>query len=199
MSYLVPIVIEDDGRGERSYDIYSRLLKERIIFIGSEVEPGMANAVIAQLLFLDSQDPKKDITMYVNSPGGVVYDGLAIIDTMNQVKADIITVAVGKCMSMGSLILASGTKGKRMALPNSAIMIHQVSGGAEGKATDVEIQIKEMLRIKELTTKVLSDATGKSHKQVISDMERDNFMTAQQALEYGIIDRVLETKPKSAK
>ena len=187
-----PIVIENDGRGERSYDIYSRLLKDRIIFLGGEIEDNMANSIIAQLLFLDAQDSEKDITIYINSPGGVITSGLAIYDTMRHINADVSTVCVGQAASMGALLLAAGTKGKRYSLPNSRIMIHQPLGGAQGQATDVLIQAREMERIKTLVNEILSEATGKDIKEIYSDTERDNFMNANEALEYGLIDKVIE-------
>lgn len=191
MSYLVPTVIEKTREGERAYDIYSRLLKNRIIFLGDAIDSDVANAVIAQLLFLEMEDPDKDITMYINSPGGIIYDGLAIIDTMNYVKPDIVTVAVGTCASMGSLILTSGTKGKRFALPNSMILIHQPLGGASGQASDIAITAKEILRLKDLGAKIMSDTTGQPVKKVLEDMDRDNYMTAEAAKKYGLIDKII--------
>ena len=187
-----PIVIENDGRGERSYDIYSRLLKDRIIFMGGEVEDNIANSIVAQLLFLDAQDNEKDITMYINSPGGVITAGMAIYDTMRHIKSDVSTVCVGQAASMGALLLAAGTKGKRYSLPNSRIMIHQPLGGARGQATDVLIQAREMERVKRKVHQILSEATGKTLGQIYSDTERDNFMEAVEALEYGIIDKIIE-------
>lgn len=186
-----PIVIENDGRGERSYDIYSRLLKDRIIFVGGEIEDNMANAIIAQLLFLDAQDKEKDILMYINSPGGVITSGLAIYDTMRHIKADVSTVCIGQAASMGALLLAAGEKGKRYSLPNSRIMIHQPLGGARGQATDIQIQAKEIERMKELTSKILCEATGKSMEEIYIDTERDNFMSPEEAMEYGLIDKIL--------
>ena len=186
-----PIVIENDGRGERSYDIYSRLLKDRIIFVGGEIEDNMANAIIAQLLFLDAQDKEKDILMYINSPGGVITSGLAIYDTMRHIKADVSTVCIGQAASMGALLLAAGEKGKRYSLPNSRIMIHQPLGGARGQATDIQIQAKEIERMKELTSKILCEATGKSMEEIYKDTERDNFMSPEEAMEYGLIDKIL--------
>jgi ATP-dependent Clp protease protease subunit len=194
MSYLIPTVIEKSRDGERAYDIYSRLLKERIIFLGSAIDSDVANAVVAQLLFLEKEDSTKDITMYINSPGGVVYDGLAIIDTMNLVKSDITTVAVGTCASMGSLILASGTKGKRFALPNSMILIHQPLGGAQGQASDIEITAREILRLKDLGAKMIADASGQPVEKVMDDMDRDKYMTAPEAVEYGIVDKIITSK-----
>ena len=186
-----PIVIENDGRGERTYDIYSRLLKDRIIFVGGEIEDNMANAIIAQLLFLDAQDKEKDILMYINSPGGVITSGLAIYDTMRHLKADVSTVCIGQAASMGALLLAAGEKGKRYSLPNSRIMIHQPLGGARGQATDIQIQAKEIERMKELTSKILCEATGKSMEEIYKDTERDNFMSPEEAMEYGLIDKIL--------
>ncbi|MGE4318247.1 MAG: ATP-dependent Clp endopeptidase proteolytic subunit ClpP [Deferribacterales bacterium] len=190
MSYYVPYVIEQTGRGERSYDIYSRLLKDRIIFLGSQVESGIANSIIAQMLFLEAEDPDKDIFLYINSPGGVVSDGFAIIDTMNYIKPDISTICIGQAMSMGAVLLAAGTKGKRYALPNARIMIHQVLGGAQGQATDIEIHAKEILRIKQHINEFLSAATGKTPEQISKDSDRDNYMSAIEAKEYGLIDDV---------
>lgn len=193
MSYLVPTVIEKTREGERAYDIYSRLLKERIIFLGSGINADVANAIVAQLLFLEKEDPSKDITMYVNSPGGVIYDGLAIIDTMNLIKPDIVTVSVGLSASMGSLILTSGAKGKRFALPNSMVMIHQPLGGARGQASDIEITAKEILRLKDLSAGIIANTTGKDKEKVKEDMDRDNYMPAERALEYGLIDKIIST------
>ena len=186
-----PIVIENDGRGERSYDIYSRLLKDRIIFVSGEVEYNMANAIVAQLLFLDAQDKEKDIVMYINSPGGVITAGLAIYDTMKHISADVSTICVGQAASMGAVLLTAGTKGKRYSLPNSRIMIHQPLGGARGQATDIQIQAKEIERMKELTSKILSEGTGKTKEEIYKDTERDNFMSPEEALKYGLIDKVL--------
>lgn len=190
MSYYIPYVIEQTGRGERSYDIYSRLLKDRIIFLGSQVESGVANSIVAQMLFLEAEDPDKDIFLYINSPGGVVTDGLAILDTMNYIKPDVSTICVGNAASMGAVLLAAGAKGKRFALPHARIMIHQVLGGAQGQATDIEIHAKEILRIKEVLNGILSSATGKTTVQITKDSDRDNFMTALEAKEYGLIDDV---------
>ena len=186
-----PIVIENDGRGERSYDIYSRLLKDRIIFVSGEVEDNMANAIVAQLLFLDAQDKEKDIVMYITSPGGVITAGLAIYDTMKHISADVSTICVGQAASMGAVLLTAGTKGKRYSLPNSRIMIHQPLGGARGQATDIQIQAKEIERMKELTSKILSEGTGKTKEEIYKDTERDNFMSPEEALKYGLIDKVL--------
>ncbi|MGE4267742.1 MAG: ATP-dependent Clp endopeptidase proteolytic subunit ClpP [Deferribacterales bacterium] len=190
MSYYVPYVIEQTGRGERSYDIYSRLLKDRIIFLGSQVESGVANSIIAQMLFLEAEDPDKDIFLYINSPGGVVTDGLAILDTMNYIKPDVSTICIGQAASMGAVLLAAGAKGKRFALPNARIMIHQVLGGAQGQATDIEIHAREILRIKEILNGILGSAAGKTSEQVAKDSDRDNFMSALDAKEYGLIDDV---------
>ena len=187
-----PIVIVNDGRGERSYDIYSRLLKDRVIFLGGEIEDNIANSIVAQLLFLDAQESEKDITMYINSPGGVITSGLAIYDTMRHIKSDVSTVCIGQAASMGALLLAAGTKGKRYSLPNSRIMIHQPLGGAQGQVTDIQIQAKEIERVKEKVSQILSEATGKSVESIYQDTERDNFMNSLQALEYGIIDKVIE-------
>lgn len=186
-----PVVIENDGRGERSYDIYSRLLKDRIIFLSGEVEDNMANTIVAQLLFLDAQDKEKDIVMYINSPGGVITAGLAIYDTMKHISADVSTICVGQAASMGAVLLSAGTKGKRYSLPNSRIMIHQPLGGARGQATDIQIQAKEIERMKKLTSKILSEGTGKSIEDIYKDTERDNFMSAEEALKYGLIDKIL--------
>jgi ATP-dependent Clp protease protease subunit len=193
MAYL-PFVIEQTGRGERSYDIYSRLLKERIIFLGTEVNDMVANLIIAQLLFLESEDPEKDIFLYINSPGGVVTAGMAIYDTMQYIRPDVCTVCVGQAASMGAVLLAGGAKGKRAALPHSRIMIHQPLGGFSGQASDVEIHAKEMLRIKQELTELLAHHTGKPVKQVVADSDRDFFMTSMQAKEYGLIDDVLEKR-----
>jgi ATP-dependent Clp protease protease subunit len=190
---LVPMVIERTARGEREFDIFSRLLNERIIFLGTPIEDQVANLVVAQLLHLESQDPEKDISIYINSPGGSVYSGLAIYDTMRFVKPDIHTMCVGVAMSMGSLLLAGGTKGKRAALPNSRILIHQPSAGFEGQSTDIEIHAREILNVRERLDEIYAENTGLSKEQVREDMERDRFFTAEQALEYGLIDRVLDS------
>jgi len=190
----IPYVIEQTGRGERSYDIYSRLLKERIIFLGSEVDDHVSNLIVAQLLFLESEDPEKDIFIYINSPGGSISAGLAIYDTMQYIKPDIATVVVGQAASMGALLLAGGAKGKRFALPRARIMIHQPLGGFKGQASDIEIQAKEMMRVKEEVNNILSHHTGKSVEQVVKDCDRDYFMSAAQAKEYGIIDEVYERR-----
>jgi ATP-dependent Clp protease, protease subunit len=190
MSPLVPMVVEQTSRGERAFDIYSRLLNERIIFLGTPIDDQIANLIIAQLIHLESEDPDKDISLYVNSPGGSVYAGLAVYDTMQYVKPDVQTVCVGIAMSMGAVLLAGGTNGKRMALPNSKILIHQVSSGFQGQATDIEIQAREVINIKRRLEEILADHTGQDHEKVSKDMERDYFMTADEAKEYGIIDTV---------
>lgn len=191
MSYLIPTVIEKSREGERAYDIYSRLLKDRIIFVGTDVESQMANAIIAQLLFLEKESPEKDIFMYINTPGGVVHDGLAIIDTMNLIKPDVSTIAVGTAASMGTVILSSGAKGKRFSLPNSVIHMHQPLGGARGQASDIEITAREILRLKELLTDILEKNTNQKRAKLVKDMDRDYYMTAEQAKEYGLIDKVI--------
>jgi len=190
---LIPMVIERTARGEREFDIYSRLLNERIIFLGTPIDDQVANLVVAQLLHLESSDPEKDISIYINSPGGSVYSGLAIYDTMRFVKPDIATMCVGVAMSLGSLLLAAGTKGKRAALPNSRILIHQPSAGFEGQSTDIEIHAREIIKMRQQIDAIYADSTGKPEDQVRRDMERDRFFTAEQALEYGLIDRVLES------
>ena len=191
---FVPYVIEQTSRGERSYDIYSRLLNDRIIFLGEEVTDVSANLIVAQLLFLESEDPGKDIHMYINSPGGSVSAGLAIYDTMQYIKCDVSTICIGMAASMGAFLLAGGTKGKRMALPNSEIMIHQPSGGAQGQATDMRIHTEWILDVKKKLNKMLSEATGQPLEVIERDTERDNFMTAQQALEYGLVDRIIDKR-----
>lgn len=199
---LVPMVVEQTGRGERAYDIFSRLLKDRIIFLGSAVDDVIANLIVAQLLFLESEDPEKDIHLYVNSPGGLVTAGLAIYDTMQYVKPDVSTICIGQAASMGALLLCGGAAGKRYALPNSRILIHQPLGGAQGQATDIDIQAKEILRVREELTAILAKHSGQTLEKLHRDTERDFFMTGQQAMEYGIIDKVIEkriateTKPK---
>jgi ATP-dependent Clp protease protease subunit len=189
---LVPIVVEQTGRGERSYDIYSRLLKERIIFLGTAIDDNVANLVIAQLLFLQSEDPEKDVSMYINSPGGVVTAGLAIYDTMQFLKCDITTYCVGQAASMGAVLLAAGTRGKRFALPNSRIMIHQPLGGAQGQASDINIQAQEIMRIKQILNGILAKHSKRTIEELEIDTDRDNFMSAAQAVEYGFIDEVVE-------
>ncbi|HEY5621935.1 MAG TPA: ATP-dependent Clp endopeptidase proteolytic subunit ClpP [Pontiella sp.] len=188
---LVPIVVEQTGRGERSYDIYSRLLKERIIFLGTAIDDMVANLVIAQLLFLQSEDPDKDVSLYINSPGGVVTAGLAIYDTMQFLKCDITTYCVGQAASMGAVLLAAGTPGKRYALPNARIMIHQPLGGAQGQATDINIQAQEIMRIKQILNGILANHSGRSIEDLEKDTDRDNFMSAAQAVEYGLVDEVV--------
>ena len=187
-----PTVIESTGRSERAYDVYSRLLKDRIIFLGTEIDDNVANAIVAQLLFLEAEDPDKDIIMYINSPGGVVTAGMAIYDTMNYIKPDVQTVCIGQAASMGALLLSAGAKGKRFALEHSRIMIHQPLGGARGQATDIEIQAKEILRMKEMLSQILANVSGKSVEEILRDTERDNYMSAQEAVEYGLIDQVFK-------
>lgn len=194
MSYYVPYVIEQTGRGERSYDIYSRLLKDRIVFLGSEVDDQVSNSIIAQMLFLEATDPEKDISFYINSPGGVVTSGMAIFDTMNYIKCDVSTICIGQAASMGAFLLAAGAKGKRYALPHARIMIHQPSGGARGQATDIEIQAEEMLKTKKQLNKILAERTGKTEKQIQQDTERDKYMSAAEAKDYGLIDAVFTNK-----
>ena len=194
-SYYPPIVIEQTPRGERSYDIYSRLLKDNIIFLGTAIDDNVANAIVAQMLFLESEDPDKDIQIYINSPGGSVTAGLAIYDTMQFVKNDIVTYCIGQCASMGAHLLAAGTRGKRFALPNARIMIHQPSGGAQGQATEIEITFKEIQRLKDNLAATFAKHTGQPLKKVIKDMDRDFFMSAEEALEYGIVDKVLSERP----
>src|SRR5437762_6891332 len=191
MTPLIPMVIEQTSRGERAFDIYSRLLNERIVFLGTPVDDQIANLIVAQLLHLESEDPDKDISIYINSPGGSVYAGLAIYDTMQFIKPDVSTICVGIAMSMGALLLAGGAKGKRMALPNAKILIHQVSGGFQGQAADIEIQARETIALKRRLEEILSQHTGRPQEQVAKDMERDYFMTSQEAQEYGIIDNVI--------
>ena len=191
---LVPMVVETSGRGERAYDIYSRLLKERVVFLVGEVNDQTANLVIAQLLFLESENPEKDISLYINSPGGSVSAGLAIYDTMQFIKPDVSTLCMGMAASMGAFLLAAGTKGKRFSLPNSRVMIHLPLGGARGQASDIEIQAREILYLRERLNKVLSDRTGQTIETIAKDTDRDNFMSADQAKEYGLIDQVIEKR-----
>jgi len=193
-SILVPMVIEQTGRGERSYDIYSRLLKDRIVFIGQEIDDHVANIVIAQLLFLESEDPDKDIFLYINSPGGIVTAGLAIYDTMQYVKCPVSTICVGQASSMAAVLLAAGEKGKRIALPNTRIMIHQPLGGAQGQATEIEIQAREILRVRETINGILAKHSGQTLKKIAADTDRDFFMSATEASAYGIIDRIIEKR-----
>ncbi len=190
MSYI-PFVIEKTGRGERSYDIYSRLLKDRIIMLSGPIDDTVASSIVAQMLFLEAEDPDKDIYLYINSPGGVITSGFSIYDTMNYIKPDIVTICIGQAASMGAFLLATGTAGKRYALPSSRIMIHQPLGGAQGQATDIEIQAKEILRLKKYLNKILSERTGKTVRTIEKDTERDFFMSADEAKEYGLIDEVL--------
>lgn len=187
-----PIVIENTSYGERSYDIYSRLLKDRIIFLGTEINDNVANAIVAQLLFLEAEDPDKDIVMYINSPGGVVTAGMAIYDTMNYIKPDVQTICVGQAASMGAFLLSAGAKGKRFALEHSRIMIHQPLGGTQGQAVDIEIHAKEILRIKKTLSEILAENCGKTVEEIYKDTDRDNFMSADEACEYGIIDKVIK-------
>jgi ATP-dependent Clp protease protease subunit len=191
---MVPMVIEQSGRGERAYDIYSRLLRERVIFLVGPVNDATANLVVAQMLFLESENPDKDISFYINSPGGSVSAGLSIFDTMNFIKPDVSTLCMGMAASMGSFLLMAGAKGKRFALPNSKIMIHQPSGGAQGQATDIEITAREILKTREQLNKIYADRTGQSFEKICNDMERDFYMSPTEALEYGLIDKVLETR-----
>lgn len=193
-SYMIPYVVEQTGKGERSYDIYSRLLLDRIVFISGEVNDDMANAIVAQLLFLQSQDPKKQINVYINSPGGSVTAGLAIYDTMQFVSCPVATYCIGQAASMGAVLLTAGAKGMRHALPNSRIMIHQPWGGAEGKASDIEITAKEILRLKEILNRILANHAGKDYEDVVRDTDRDFFMSAAEAQKWGLIDKVVEFK-----
>lgn len=190
MAY-VPIVVEQTSNGERSYDIYSRLLKDRIIFLDGQVEDHLANVIIAQLLFLEAEDPDKDIHLYINSPGGVVTAGLAIYDTMQYIRPDVSTICIGSCASMAAVLLTAGAKGKRYALPHSSIMIHQPLGGAQGQATDIEIHAKEIIRLRTELNEIIANHSGQALKKIMKDTERDNFMTADMALSYGLIDRIL--------
>ena len=191
---LIPMVVEQTSKGERSYDIYSRLLKERIIFLNGQVEDQMANLIVAQLLFLEAEDPEKDIYLYINSPGGVVTAGLAIYDTMNFIKPDVATLCTGQACSMGAFLLSGGAKGKRFALPNARVMIHQPLGGARGQATDIEIHAREILKLKEMLTRKMAEHSGQPFETVATDTERDNFMSATEAMEYGLIDKVLTSR-----
>jgi ATP-dependent Clp protease protease subunit len=196
---LIPMVVEQTGRFERSYDIYSRLLKDRIIFIGTPIDDYVANVVVAQLLFLQTEDPEKDINVYINTPGGVVTAGLAIYDTMQFVKCDINTYCIGQAASMGAVLLTAGSKGKRFALPNARIMIHQPLGGVQGQATDIDIQAKEILRMREIINKILADHTGQSMERIGKDTDRDFFMSAEEARQYGLVDKVVKSLRKEAK
>ncbi len=199
MSYLVPMVVEQTNRGERSYDIYSRLLKDRIIFLGSAIDDTVANLVIAQLLFLEAEDPDKDISLYINSPGGSISAGMAIYDTIQYIRPDVSTICVGLAASMGAFLLAAGEKGKRFALPNSEIMIHQPMGGTQGQATDIEIHAKRIIQMKNSLNRILSERTGQKLEKVQEDTERDFFMSASEAKKYGIIDEVIEQPKKVSK
>ncbi|MBN2253533.1 MAG: ATP-dependent Clp endopeptidase proteolytic subunit ClpP [Kosmotogaceae bacterium] len=196
MAPFVPYVVEDRGRGERIFDIYTKLLSERIVFLGWPIDDEVSNIVVAQLLFLESQDPEKDINLYINSPGGSITSGLAIYDTMQYIKPDISTICIGMAASMGAILLAGGTKGKRFALPNSRVMIHQPFGGAEGVAKDIEIRAKEILYLRDELNKILAKHTGQSIKKIEKDADRDFFMSSIEAVEYGMIDKVIEQKPK---
>lgn len=196
MNYLIPTVIEKTNYGERAYDIYSRLLKERIVFLGGPINDDVANVVIAQLLFLASVDPEKDIQLYINSPGGSVSAGLAIYDTMQHLKCDISTICVGMAASMGAFLVASGRKGKRFALPNAEVMIHQIMGGAEGQATEIEISARHILKLKERLNKILAESTGQPYAKIEKDTDRDYFMSAEEAKEYGIIDKIIKPHKK---
>ncbi|MDR1651464.1 MAG: ATP-dependent Clp endopeptidase proteolytic subunit ClpP [Synergistaceae bacterium] len=193
-SYLVPIVVEQTGRGERSYDIYSRMLKDRIIFIGSEIEDGMANLIIAQLLFLESEDPEKDVSLYINSPGGVVSSGLAIYDTMQYIKCPVSTICAGLAASMAAVLLAGGDNGKRLALPNSRIMIHQPTGGSRGQAADIKIQADEILRTRRVLNDILVRHTSQPADRIERDTDRDFYMSAEEAVEYGLVDKVIQKR-----
>ena len=199
MSYYVPMVVENSSRGERAYDIYSRLLKERIIFLGGPIDDNVANVVVAQMLFLESEDPDKDIHLYINSPGGVVTAGLAIYDTMQYIKPDVSTICIGQAASMGSILLTAGAKGKRYALPHARIMIHQPLGGAQGQSTDIQIQAKEILRLREVGNEILARHTGQDTDKIKVDTERDNFMSAEEAKAYGLIDEVVVRPPAASK
>ncbi|HEU4964344.1 MAG TPA: ATP-dependent Clp endopeptidase proteolytic subunit ClpP [Bacilli bacterium] len=190
---LIPVVVEQTSRGERSYDIYSRLLKDRIIFLGSAIDDNVANSVVAQLLFLQSEDPDKDIHLYINSPGGSITAGMAIFDTMHHIKPDVSTICIGMAASMGAFLLAAGAPGKRLALPNAEVMIHQPLGGAQGQATDIEIAAKRIIRMKEKINQVLSERSGQPMEKIEKDTDRDNFMSADEAKEYGLIDKVIVT------
>ncbi|MGA1846169.1 ATP-dependent Clp endopeptidase proteolytic subunit ClpP [Deferribacter abyssi] len=194
MSFFIPYVIEQTGRGERAYDIYSRLLKDRIIFLGTSIDDNVANVIIAQMLFLEADDPDKDIYLYINSPGGVITSGLAIYDTMNYIKPDVTTICIGQAASMAAVLLSSGAKGKRFALPHARIMIHQPLGGFQGQAKDIEIHAQEILRMKKIINKILAENTGRSEKQIDKDSDRDFFMSAIEAKEYGLIDECIEKR-----
>jgi len=195
---LVPMVVEQTSRGERAYDIYSRLLKERVIFLVGGIDDHMANVIVAQMLFLEAENPEKDISLYINSPGGVVTAGMSIYDTMQFIKPDVSTICIGQAASMGALLLASGAKGKRYALPNSRVMIHQPSGGSQGQATDIEIQAREILTLRQRLNEILARHTGQSFETIANDTERDNFKSAAAAKEYGLVDEVLERRPEES-
>lgn len=195
---LIPTVIEQTHRGERGWDIFSRLLKDRIIFLGTPIDDRVANIVIAELLYLESEDPEKEIAIYINSPGGVVTSGMAIYDTMNHVKCPVSTICIGQAASMGAFLLAAGEKGRRFALPHARIMVHQPLGGAQGQASDIEIQAKEILRIRDVLNGILSENTGQPLEQIVKDTDRDHFMTAHEALEYGLVDRVMNRNQKES-
>ncbi len=197
MASFIPYVIEQTGQGERSYDIFSRLLKERIVFLGDQVTDQTAELVVAQMLFLEGEDPEKDIQFYINSPGGSISAGMAIYDTMNFVKCDVSTICVGMAASMGAFLLAGGTKGKRFSLPNSEVLIHQPLGGTEGQASDIAIQAAHMARIKERMNRILAQNTGKDYEQIVKDTDRDNWMTAQEAMKYGLIDHIYTTRKEA--
>jgi ATP-dependent Clp protease protease subunit len=199
MSYYVPMVVEQTNRGERAYDIYSRLLKDRVIFLGSPIDDGVANTVIAQLLFLAAEDPEKDINLYINSPGGSITAGMAIYDTIQYIRPDVSTIAIGMAASMGAFLLAAGTKGKRFALPNSEIMIHQPLGGTQGQASDIQIHAKRILEMKDKLNQILAERTGQPIDKIATDTDRDNFLTAEEAKEYGIIDNIIVSAPKVEK
>ncbi len=199
MSYYVPMVVEQTNRGERAYDIYSRLLKDRVIFLGSPIDDSVANTVIAQLLFLAAEDPDKDISLYINSPGGSITAGMAIYDTIQYIRPDISTIAIGMAASMGAFLLAAGTKGKRFALPNSEIMIHQPLGGAQGQASDIQIHAKRILEMKDKLNEILAERTGQAIEKIAIDTDRDNFLSAEEAKNYGIIDNIITTAPKAVK
>jgi ATP-dependent Clp protease protease subunit len=196
MSILIPTVIEKTGRGERAYDIYSRLLKDRIIMLQGEINDHVSSTIVAQMLFLEAENPEKDIYLYINSPGGVVTSGMAIYDTMNYIKPDVVTICMGQAASMGAFLLSSGAKGKRFALPHARIMIHQPLGGAQGQATDIEIHAKEILRMKKELNKILAENTGQNIRKIEKDTERDFFMSAEEAMKYGLIDKVLKKRDK---
>lgn len=199
MSYYVPMVIEQTNRGERAYDIYSRLLKDRIIFLGSPIDDLVANSIIAQLLFLAAEDPEKDIHLYINSPGGSITSGMAIFDTMQFIKPDVSTIAVGMAASMGAFLLTAGAKGKRFALPNSEVMIHQPLGGTQGQASDIEIHARRIIEMKKKLNEILAERTGQTLKKIEKDTDRDNFLTAQDAKDYGIIDEIITSAPRLEK